>query len=623
MIETILMGLLKANLAAAAAAVLALALRKAVRGRLGARAAYALWLAPLLAAVAVLLPHPAASVAAAPALAPVVAEAETVTDEFVAAATPASGPDVPALLVGIWIAGALAAAGLLARRQARFVASLGRLEPLSEPGLFRAERIGVGPAVVGVLRPKVVAPADFESRYAPGERALILAHERAHLRAHDALANAAACAAQCLCWFNPLVHLAARLARVDQELACDAAVIGRFPDARRTYAELLLKTQLFTQPLPLGCHWPAGAEHPLKERIAMLKSPLPARAARRLGAAVAFTAYAAAAGLAWASQPAPNAPQAIATAADLAAIPNNGHLEPEDARKLWRPGLSFLCKPDENRELHNCRMSLTSFEASYTAADVQREWPTQAKKAGLTGSVTLQCSTDLAKQRLDQCVGYHFEGAAERPGLKAAFQQAALRVIAHVRLKANPGPDVTPMPPRGFYIVEFSKHPAIPGGPPANPPTTRFPDFLPGPPAKTSMAAPAGAKVARTLASYAPAEGPARRPVITKPDWIEKPTGADFAEFYPKAALASNTEGRATLHCNVVATGGLADCEVNGEAPLGQGFGDAALAMAAKFQMKPQTRDGAPTSGGEINIPIRFIPSNPEPGQPAPPQPAV
>jgi TonB family protein len=618
MIGAVLLGLLKANLAAAAAVLLVAAIRKAARRRFGARAAYALWLAPLLAALAVLLPHPLAQVAASSAaVAPMVAQAEAMTDEFVAVAAPSRGPDIPALLLGLWIAGAAAMAGLLGRRQAQFVASLGRLTPLSEPGLFRAERAGVGPAVVGVWRPRVVAPADFETRYADGERTLILAHEAAHLRARDALANAVACAAQCVCWFNPLVHLAARVARVDQELACDAAVIGRFPDSRRAYAELLLKTQLFTQPLPLGCHWPAGAEHPLKERIAMLKSPLPARAARRLGAAVTLAACVGAAGLAWASQPAPNASPA-ATVADLAAIPNNGHLEPEEARKLWRPGLSFLCKPDANRELHNCRMTLTAFEASYTAADVQREWPAEAKKVGLTGSVTLQCTPDLAKQRLGQCLGYHFDGAAERPELKAAFEQAALRVIALIRLKANPGPDVTPMPPRGFYIVQFNKHPALPDGPPMNPPTTRFPDYLPGPPAKTSMVAPAETRAAVTRASYARPTTPAKPLQITQPVWLKKPGGEDFARLFPPTAAAAKLSSHAVMTCHIAGDGHLKACavdrvDVDGDAlpePKDDpDFGAATLKLADLFQMTARDKTGQPTAGGVITIPVLWGPS--------------
>jgi len=110
------------------------------------------------------------------------------------------------------------------------------------------------------------------------------------------------------------------------------------------------------------------------------------------------------------------------------------------------------------------------------------------------------------------------------------------------------------------------------------------------------QAAPAGA---------APA-APPRPSVITQPDWLAKPTGADMSRFYPPAAAASRIEGRAVLHCRVAATGELTDCAVTGEDPPGAGFAQAALDLAPLFRMRPMTRDGVPVSGGRINIPIRF-----------------
>ena len=75
-------------------------------------------------------------------------------------------------------------------------------------------------------------------------------------------------------------------------------------DARRRYAEALLKTQLATQSawrLPVGCHW--QSIHPLKERVAMLKRPLPVRS-RRLAALMFITALTGAVTYtAWAAQP--------------------------------------------------------------------------------------------------------------------------------------------------------------------------------------------------------------------------------------------------------------------------------------------------------------------------------
>jgi beta-lactamase regulating signal transducer with metallopeptidase domain len=127
-----------------------------------------------------------------------------------------------------------------------------------------------GPAVVGLIAPRVILPAD-DGSYTPQERELIRAHEREHVARKDPRAAAVVALFQCLCWFNPFAHLAAYLLRLDQELACDAAVVMNRPGTRALYARTLLKTQLATQPLPFGCYWPARSRHPLELRVEMLK----------------------------------------------------------------------------------------------------------------------------------------------------------------------------------------------------------------------------------------------------------------------------------------------------------------------------------------------------------------
>ena len=145
-------------------------------------------------------------------------------------------------------------------------------------------------------------PADFDARYSSEQRALMVAHERMHIVRGDLHANALTAAMRCVFWFNPLLHLAARHFRHDQELACDLRVIARHPHARRAYGEAMFKTQLALHPLPLGCHW--GYSHPLKERIAMLKQPVPSLS-RWIGGAVLVGVLALGVGFAaWSAQPA-------------------------------------------------------------------------------------------------------------------------------------------------------------------------------------------------------------------------------------------------------------------------------------------------------------------------------
>jgi beta-lactamase regulating signal transducer with metallopeptidase domain len=305
----ILDGLVRVNLAAGAAIVGVIALRRLVRRPFGARLAYGLWLLPVLAGAAVLAPprqvvivrEAAAVVRSAPEVhIPIAAQVQVPLEPAAASAfqpTVAASPpaatvrlDPVMLLVGLWLAGAGGAALVMAVLQRRFVR--------------QARRGAVGPAVVGVIAPRIVTPRDFGERYSQGEQALVLAHEQAHIARQDSRLNGLCALVQCLCWFNPLVHLGARLMRIDQELACDEAVVTRFPAARRAYAEVLLKAQMAILPLPLGCYWPSKTRHPLVERVALLKlkgvSP-----ARRWAGGAALTLLCAGAGLAaWASQPA-------------------------------------------------------------------------------------------------------------------------------------------------------------------------------------------------------------------------------------------------------------------------------------------------------------------------------
>lgn len=285
-------------LASTAAIALVLILRKPLRARFGARVAYAAWtLVPLSAAMALLPPptQPAPPlVVAVPA-----AQAPIQFAAIAQASVPAFDP-LPWVAFA-WLLGAIACAALFVRQQRRYIRSLGRLSPRGDD-THRAQTTTGCPALVGAWRPRIVLPADFERRYDTAERELILAHERTHRARGDAQANAFAAALRCLYWFNPFFNFAASRFRFDQELACDATVISRFPEARRPYADAMLKTQLADLGLPAGCHWQSG--HPLKERIAMLKQPLPGRLRRRLGGAGVATIIAAASFAAWAVQPA-------------------------------------------------------------------------------------------------------------------------------------------------------------------------------------------------------------------------------------------------------------------------------------------------------------------------------
>lgn len=276
--------LLGVNLALAAGVAGVMVLRLPVRRLFGARVAYGLWILPVLAAVAMLLP---ARVVTMRLAAPTIEAAET-TAAWPAAVAPDAAPfDISALLAGVWLGGLAACLGWQAWRQMQF---------------GRAARAGrAGPAVVGLLRPRMVIPADFARRYTEAEREVVLAHERVHLERGDPTVNAALALMTCVNWFNPAAHAMSHWLKIDQELACDARVVAAHPRARKAYAQAMLKTQLAARPLPLGCHW---SSHPLAERVRLLTRPAPSRSRRLVGAGLTVALGLVGAAGAWSARPA-------------------------------------------------------------------------------------------------------------------------------------------------------------------------------------------------------------------------------------------------------------------------------------------------------------------------------
>lgn len=296
--DTVLESLWLATWTSSLAILIVLLLRAPVRDRFGAGIAYALWWLPLATWLALWLPARVVDVPAPPVTAATtVASLATLT-----AVTPTQTFDLGALWLPLWLSGLGAMLVLSWRQQRRFERGLGRLHALpGEARAWRADASSGLPALVGLLRPRIILPADIDARFDDEQCGLMLAHERIHLGRGDAWVNSLATLARCVFWFNPLVHIAAARLRHDQELACDARVIAAFPHSRRAYGEAMLKN--VTSPLvaPLGCHW--GITHPMKERVMLLKNALPSRNRRVAGALLVGVAAVVVAAAAWAALP--------------------------------------------------------------------------------------------------------------------------------------------------------------------------------------------------------------------------------------------------------------------------------------------------------------------------------
>jgi beta-lactamase regulating signal transducer with metallopeptidase domain len=269
-------SLLALTLASSVGILAALLLRRAARRMFGAVASYSMWLFVPVAMVAVFVPQGRDS----GSMLRITLGAGSVSALGhaleVSYAPVGSLPSWQALALGAWATGTVLFVLYLAALQRVFVRSLGKLR--GSRCVVQAERSAGCPALLGVLRPKIILPLDFKLRYTPQERLLIFSHERAHLRRGDPAWNALAASLRCVFWFNPLAHLASSYFRVDQELACDAEVLEEYSGLRRAYASAMLKTELADAALPVGCNW--RSMYHLKERLQMVKTALPGRTRR-------------------------------------------------------------------------------------------------------------------------------------------------------------------------------------------------------------------------------------------------------------------------------------------------------------------------------------------------------
>ena len=262
-----------------------LALRRGIRRQFGATNAYALWWLPVAIALASQLPTwhaaPLAPAAVVSAVGGLAQQAGTTLTRHAW---------LPGLLAGAWGAGSVF---LLCVMLGRHVRLRRQLRPL--PRRLR-EAIGVtpaqaarmrlhaaGPAVVWSGRSLVLLPADFLERFDAEQRRLVLEHEHNHLQHGDAWWNLLFELLLAALWFHPLMWFARARFRMDQELACDEAVLRRLPAQAGAYARtLFLGTDRAGTPVLA-----AWLDEPqLKERLNMIRNFPIRKPWRRMGVPV-------------------------------------------------------------------------------------------------------------------------------------------------------------------------------------------------------------------------------------------------------------------------------------------------------------------------------------------------
>ncbi|HBJ87098.1 MAG TPA: hypothetical protein DDZ88_25210 [Verrucomicrobiales bacterium] len=156
------------------------------------------------------------------------------------------------------------------------VASLAQKAGVKMPVSILLMPAGTTPAMVGVRRPKLLLPEDWESRFDDRSLRHVVLHELLHVKQHDLLWNWAAIAVQALHWFNPLVWFVVSRFQADRELRCDAGALALLSPAERLdYGHTLLRIQeTFFAPPAIAGLAPCVRNHPtLRQRILMITHP--------------------------------------------------------------------------------------------------------------------------------------------------------------------------------------------------------------------------------------------------------------------------------------------------------------------------------------------------------------
>lgn len=147
------------------------------------------------------------------------------------------------------------------------------------------------PVVTGLVRPRLLWPARLLGALPEARTRAVVAHELAHLRRGDLWSGVVELVAGVVWWWYPGWHLVRRRMKDAAERACDAAVVRRFPEARRAYAEALLD---------VAAHGAAGAHPvlalgvdgpgPLRRRLREILGPTARPPSRTARVAVLLTA---------------------------------------------------------------------------------------------------------------------------------------------------------------------------------------------------------------------------------------------------------------------------------------------------------------------------------------------
>lgn len=145
-----------------------------------------------------------------------------------------------------------------------------------------------GPAVSGLLRPRIVLPRDIDRMLTREELEAVVLHELTHVRRRDNLIRLLYEVALCAVWFHPLLWLAGRRMALYRELSCDESVTAN------TNGRVLISALAKLAAPDSVSFLRATAAARLSDRLHMLESPRASNAAANVAAAMLFASIVAA-----------------------------------------------------------------------------------------------------------------------------------------------------------------------------------------------------------------------------------------------------------------------------------------------------------------------------------------
>ena len=128
------------------------------------------------------------------------------------------------------------------------------------------------PTVLGLIKKKILMPANLENILSNDEMIHILSHELCHIKRHDIEMNFLMMILQSIHWFNPILWMTFNKIKSDCEVACDELVLKSINKEKvKDYGETIIKlASLVKISKPVRLNLAAIDKKNLKRRIVMI-----------------------------------------------------------------------------------------------------------------------------------------------------------------------------------------------------------------------------------------------------------------------------------------------------------------------------------------------------------------